>query len=97
MAQSKRRQALSDLRSILNKDVNSVNATLMNEFYKHPSQADMSAAIRATFTNERIAIRNKCITAEYNKLVREEPYDGSRLASNVNSFFSPVTGCFKTK
>ena len=87
MAQSERRQALSDLRSYLQKDVKDVNATITTEFYKHPTQMDISSVVKAYFSNERIIRRNKCITAEYNKLVREEPYDDSSLSSSVNSFF----------
>ena len=87
MAQSERLQSLSDLRSILNDTVNSARSVIMTEFYKHPSQTNMSGTVLATLTNERVIQRNRCITAEYNQIVREEPYDDNELSKNVNSFF----------
>ena len=87
MSTSKKRQILSNLRSYLNEDVVNVTAVVMNEFYKHPTQMDISSVVKATFTNDRIVRRNKSITAEYNKLVREEPYDDTSLDSDVNAFF----------
>ena len=87
MIQSKKHRALSILREHLKNTAIKINSTVKRELYNHPSQIDMSAVISSFLSNQRVIQRNKCINAEYHRIAREEPYDGSGLEDIANTFF----------